>query len=83
MHCIDVADRSLHAISGSPEGTFWNVAEKHLGQLRSELAYSTVDEIIAGGLHEFLDSLQTKLNRVGAGIHDTFIAIEPQGQASA
>ena len=26
MHCVDVADRSLHAISGSPVGTFWNVA---------------------------------------------------------
>jgi uncharacterized alpha-E superfamily protein len=83
MHCIDVADRSLHAISGSPEGTFWNVAEKRLGQLRGKLAYSTVEEIIGGGLHEFLDALQTQLNGVGSGIYDTFIAIEPPGQASA
>ncbi len=77
MHCVNVADRSLHAISGSPEGTFWNVAEKQLGQLRSELAYMTVDEIINTGLHEFLDSLQVKLNRVGEGIFQSFVAIAP------
>ncbi len=76
MHCVDVAYHSLHAISGSPEGTFWNVAEKRLGQLRSELAYTTVDEIIRTGLHEFLDALQTKLNDVGDGIYQTFITID-------
>ncbi|MCA9216761.1 MAG: alpha-E domain-containing protein [Planctomycetales bacterium] len=76
MHCITVADRSLHAISGSPEGTFWNVADKRLGQLRSELAYATVEEIIERGLHEFLDSLQTKINQVGDGIYQSFISTE-------
>lgn len=78
MHCVDIANQSLHAISGSPEDTFWNVAEKRLGQLRSELAYLTVDEIISTGLHEFLDALQTKLNAVGDGIYETFIAMEPE-----
>jgi len=77
MHCVDVANQSLHVISGSPEGTFWNVADKCLGQLYSELAYSTVDDIIAHGLHEFLDSLQTRLNAVGEGVTNTFIAMEP------
>ena len=82
MHCVDSADRSLHVISGSPEGTFWNVADKRLGKLRSELAYATVDEIIADGLHEFLDSLQTQLNGVADGIHNVFIAVEPDAQGA-
>lgn len=77
MHCIDAADRSLHIISGSPEGTFWNIAEKRNGMLRSRLAYSTVDEIFSSGLHEFLDSLQTQLNGIGDGIYQSFIAMEP------
>lgn len=83
MHCVETAYRSLHAITGSPQGTFWNIAEKRLGRLRSELAYSTVDEIIAMGLHEFLDSLQTKLNDVGEGLDHTFIAMDPDGQAAS
>lgn len=77
MHCIDAANESLHAISGSPLGTFWNPAEQRLGRLRSELAYAHVEEIIAGGLHEFLDALQTKMNAVDKAIHETFIAMDP------
>jgi len=78
MNCIDAANQSLHLISGSPEGTFWNLAEKRLGQLRGELAYLTVDEIVHTGLHEFLDALQNKLNEVGEGIYQTFITMEPE-----
>lgn len=88
MHCVDAANHSLHRISGSPENTFWNPAEKRMGQLRSELAYLTVDEIIATGLHQFLDGLQVKLNGIGQSIFETFIAMQPEqsqqsGQSSA
>ncbi len=77
MHCLNAAEKSLHAISGSPVGTFWNVAEKRMGQLRSELAYDTVRDIFHVGLHEFLDSFQLKLNDVGEAIHDAFFALRP------
>lgn len=83
MHCIDAANQSLHAISGSPQGTFWNPAEKRLGQLRGELAYADIEEIVSQGLHEFLDSLQVKLNAVGEGIFQTFIAMRPEDELSA
>jgi uncharacterized alpha-E superfamily protein len=76
-HCVLSAEESLHAISGTPEGTFRNAAEQRMGQLRSELAYAQVDDIINRGLHEFLDSLQTKLNEVGDGIYETFIDMRP------
>lgn len=79
MHCIDVANESLHAISGSPIGTFWNPADRKLGQLRAELAYAHVDDIIQHGLHEFLDSFQTRLNEVGDAVYETFIAIGTNG----
>jgi uncharacterized alpha-E superfamily protein len=67
---------SLHAISGTPLGTFRYPPEKLLGQLCSELSYAAVDEIINGGLHEYLDDLQTKMNQVGAGIFETFFALK-------
>ncbi len=74
MHCIDSANEALHAISGSPEDTFWNPAEKRLGQLRGELAYCTVSEIMSTGLHEFLDSLQIQINATGNAIHQVFFS---------
>jgi uncharacterized alpha-E superfamily protein len=40
------------------------------------------EEIINQGLHEFVDSLQTKMNKIGDAIHHTFIAIEPDADAA-
>lgn len=67
---------SLHAISGTPLGTFRFPPEKLLGQLCSDLTYAAVDEIVNAGLHEYLDELQTKMNQVSAGIFETFFALK-------
>jgi uncharacterized alpha-E superfamily protein len=81
--CLIGGEESLHAISGTPAGTFRNAADRRLGQLRSELGYARVDDIVAGGLHEFLDGLQAKLNLVGDAISDTFFALRPIGAGMA
>jgi uncharacterized alpha-E superfamily protein len=78
-YCLTKAEESLHAISGAPVGTFSNPAEQHLGRLRGELTYARVQEIIADGLHEFLDALQTKLNLIDQDIFDSFFALRPLG----
>jgi uncharacterized alpha-E superfamily protein len=77
QYCILKAQDSLHAIAGSPEGTFCNAAEQRLGQLCAELAFSQAADIVHKGLHEFLDAFQSKLNGVGAAIHDTYFALQP------
>jgi uncharacterized alpha-E superfamily protein len=79
--CLVAARDSLHAISGTPLGTFRYQPEKLLGQLCSDLSFASLDEIIAQGLHEYLDDLQTKVNAIGAGIFETFFAFKtPQSQ---
>jgi uncharacterized alpha-E superfamily protein len=72
--CLNSAREALHAISGTPLGSFKNPAERFMGQLCSELAYANIEDVIRSGLHEYLDSLQTKMNHVSVGIHDTFFA---------
>jgi uncharacterized alpha-E superfamily protein len=79
LFCLLTAEQSLHAVSGTRQGTFSNLAERRLGQLRSELAYSQVSEIIGRGLHEFLDNLQGQLNGVGDAITATFFALQSEG----
>jgi uncharacterized alpha-E superfamily protein len=76
LFCLLSARDSLHAISGTPLGSFRYAAEKLLGQLCSDLAFASVDEIIKAGLHEYLDDLQTRLNQVGQSIYDTFFAFK-------
>ena len=74
QYCLLRARESVHAISGTPAGMFRHPVERLLAELCSELAYSRIEAIIAAGLHEHLDRLQDKLNRVGDGISQAFFA---------
>jgi uncharacterized alpha-E superfamily protein len=74
QYCLMRARESVHALSGTPAGVFRYPVERLLGELCSELAYARVDSIIAAGLHEHLDRLQTKMNELGNGIAETFFA---------
>src|SRR5256885_4963204 len=60
-YCVSRADRSLHAVTGTPIGTFACESEQNLGRLRSELDFERVETVLATGLHEFCDALQTKM----------------------
>jgi uncharacterized alpha-E superfamily protein len=74
--CLLEARDSLHAISGTQLGTFRYSPEKLLGQLYSDLSFTTVEEIVNQGLHEYVDEFQSQLNRVGTGIFETFFAMK-------
>jgi uncharacterized alpha-E superfamily protein len=54
-----------------------------LGQLRAELDYASVRDIIDRGLHEFIDGFQTKLNQVGAALDEVFFAPRPIPKAAS
>ena len=78
MHfCLIRAEESVRAITGGTPGTFRNTAEQRVGRLRAELDYANIHEVVAGGLHEYIDAFQGKLNRVGDAICETFFAKEP------
>ena len=53
---------------------FRHPVERLFGELCSELAYARVESIIAAGLHEYLDRLQTRINQIGTEISETFFA---------
>lgn len=74
-YCLIWAQDSLHEITGSDIGTFANEAERRLGLLKSDLDYANIDEIIAEGLHQFIDGFQTRLNAVGEAIDDTYFSL--------
>jgi uncharacterized alpha-E superfamily protein len=77
LYCLTSANESLHAISGTYTGSFCNPAEQRLGQLRAELAYTHAENVVASGLHEFIDDLQRRLNLVGDAVHECFFALRP------
>lgn len=76
-YCLIKAEDSLRALAGSESDRHNNLAEKRLGRLRSEMDYVDMAEILSGGLHEFLDGFQYKLNRTDDAIYETFFALRP------
>jgi uncharacterized alpha-E superfamily protein len=76
-YCLIKAEDSLHAIAGSESDRHNNLAEQRLGRLRSEMDYIDMAEILSGGLHEFFDGFQIKLNRTDDAIYQTFFALRP------
>jgi len=77
--CLTGAEESLHAITGTPIGTFRILAEQRLGQLRSELAFARAEEILADGLHEYVDTLQLKLNLASEAVTEAFFVPQSAG----
>ena len=71
-YCVTQAEVSLHAVTGTPMRRFSNRAEQLLGRLASELDYTDPGEVITGGLHEFIDVLQDRFNRIGDAVTTTF-----------
>jgi uncharacterized alpha-E superfamily protein len=72
LRCVRRAQESLHAISGTPLGSFEIESERLLGRLRSELDYAKIEEIMEQGLHQYVDGLQGQLNDVGGAIQRQF-----------
>jgi uncharacterized alpha-E superfamily protein len=76
-HCINRADDCLHAVTGSPGGSYRYSSERLLGLLRAELDFTSVDHMIRDGLHEYLDLLQIKMNTIGESLQSDFFVSRP------
>ena len=77
LFCIIRANESLHAITGTSLVSSEALSEQLMTSLTDELNTATVDMIIRGGLHEYLDRLQTKMNAVGDGLLADFFVWRP------
>jgi uncharacterized alpha-E superfamily protein len=76
-HSVSGADECVHAITGTPRGSFQCRSEQGIGMLKAELDFTSVDRIISGGLHEYLDGLQVKMNAIGETLAADFFATAP------
>jgi uncharacterized alpha-E superfamily protein len=74
FHCVAGAERAVHDITGVSTDYYSNPAEQFLGKLRYELTFRGISDIIAEGVHEFVDSVQVRLNQIGEEIHATFFS---------
>lgn len=81
--CITEVHHALKELGGTGALNDMSAPVRHSGRLRADLAYSTVDELLAKGLHEFVDELQGRLSQIGVSIFKTFVLyadITPVGE---
>ena len=70
--CADRLDGSLHAISGCDREHFKTEAERLSGRLCSDLNYETIENIMRGGRHEYLDAIQRRLIEIHAALNTVY-----------
>ncbi|MFV0336738.1 MAG: alpha-E domain-containing protein [Chthoniobacterales bacterium] len=70
--CVDQLDLALHRISGMNAVSYGNEVERLAGMLRSDLDYAAIDSIFQIGLHQYLDSIQARLNDISGSLLKTY-----------
>ncbi len=82
LYCLGRAERSLREITGAPTPS--TEPGRLLGRLHADFEYAVTRDVLARGLHEWIDEFQTKLNALGEAIRGAFFApadrAEGQGQ---
>ncbi|QXP79332.1 MULTISPECIES: alpha-E domain-containing protein [Winogradskyella] len=76
LNCLIRAEQSIVRLCGSSFG-YCNNAQRQLGALKAQLEFTDINDIIAEGLHEYLDNIQGKLNDISTAIYEAFFSIEP------
>lgn len=66
--CIDHVDSALHRISGCEHSYFSNEAERLSGQLRSTLNFTTIEDVFAVGMHQYLDQTQLRITGISNAV---------------
>ena len=70
---VDGAGRALEQILADLPHHATNDCSRQLAALRIALAHADIDGIIAGGLHEYLDEVQSKIADIHEAMRTTFI----------
>ncbi len=73
--CVIHAQESVCEITGSRPGTFRCRSEQLAGRLRADMDYTSIEEVITEGLHEYIDRYQTRLNEIGEALQSDFFSV--------
>ncbi|NTV98504.1 MAG: alpha-E domain-containing protein [Chlorobiaceae bacterium] len=85
---ICAAEDALWRISGSSRHRYANNADRLIGKMEAELGYTSIEDIISEGLHDYIEDLEEELVKIGEQVHLTYFAyhtpeIEPNGVEEA
>jgi uncharacterized alpha-E superfamily protein len=82
-YCLRKGERSLHAITGRPLEACDSSAEKKLSEVVRRIDRTDVGEVLARGLHGWVDELQKDAFEIGAKVYESFFAVRPDHEEPA
>lgn len=71
-YCAKNMRKSLHELSGCDIGHYCNDAERLVGQLVSDLNYTTINDIFKFGLHQYLEKIQVRIGDITSAMNATY-----------
>ncbi len=72
--CIKEAFLSMREVSGNSDGNSYNIAEKLMGSMHTQLEYTDIQGVIKDGVHEYLDRIQVDIMNISDAIFASFFA---------
>jgi uncharacterized alpha-E superfamily protein len=76
FYCVLEAENCLRNITGNTGRGFTVQPEKTIGELRSRLEFTSVEEIINFGMHQYIDDLQHRIINISNEINDSFFQLK-------
>ena len=85
LFCLSELQLAIHAISKCPVSLYSNEAERLCGRLISDILYSSVEEIVESGLHDYLSKVVSEVSNITLEISNQYMffpVIDPAKEAT-
>lgn len=77
LSCMQHLNEDLHRLSGNERREYKSPEERAFGKLLSDMNFMTIEEILNNGLHQFLQLVQTTLDRLDDHIYQEYMYHPP------
>jgi uncharacterized alpha-E superfamily protein len=81
-YCVERCDHFMHRIADIPAGDYRTPGERRFGRFVQNLRFAAIEEIMNGGLHEYLTGVQAELEAVGSLVYESFMYHPPVDMAA-
>lgn len=77
VFCLQQMDHFAHLIADVPQGEYPSPGERRFGKFLNNLHFTSAQDIIQQGLHEFLMEVQEEIGVFGTHLYNTFMFAPP------
>ena len=81
-YCVEQVGEFVHKITDTPPGQYRTEGERRYGKFLQQLRFTTSEEVLREGLHEFLERVQKELLAIADHMFDTFMYHPPVDMAA-